>query len=441
MGLQTPRAAPSQNTAQLEAQQLAFLESYDAHSPIAVAIQHSGVYATSIQLESVQHRPGAGVTGIYRVATARPVMPSAWSAGVYTQTSDHVDELYVGMTTEPVPQDAHGVVFSHSPYGPLAVWQHPLDPALPGLRLATDPSSVSEHWGFGRTLTALETISYRPLRRAVIAADFDDGTRLYLKVLRSGRAADLDARHRMLLGAGIPAPRPLREPVADVVALAEGTGISLAEHFLADGGIHLAPEQFTALLDRMPAEVMALPARDAWTDRLPAYAAAAVSALPHCAERIRTLESVILEGLPHTDRGPAVPTHGDFYEANLLMDGSTVSCLLDVDSLGPGHRVDDLACFLGHLAVLPAVDARYVHAPAAFDRFARAFTQTVDPAALQLRAASVTLSLVAGARDTRRTGWEAQAEHRLTCAEALLGLTAPSPALPQWPAGIPPRAL
>lgn len=440
MGLQTPRAAPSQDTSQLEAQQLAFLESYDAHSPISVAIQHSGVYATSIQLESVQHRPGAGVTGIYRVATARPVMPSTWSAGVYTQTSDHVDELYVGMTTEPVPQDAQGVVFSHSPYGRLAVWQHPVDPALPGLRLATDPSSVSEYWGFGKTLISLETISYRPLRRAVIAADFDDGTRLYLKVLRAGRAADLDARHRMLLAAGIPAPRPLREPMADVVALAEGAGISLAEHFLADGGRHLAAEQFTELLDRLPADVMALPVRDAWTDRLPAYASAAVSALPHCADRIRALEALILNGLPHTDRGPAVPTHGDFYEANLLMAGSTISCLLDVDSLGPGHRVDDLACFLGHLAVLPAVDSRYVHAPAAFDRFARAFAQTVDPAALRLRAASVTLSLVAGARDTRRAGWEVQAEHRLTCAEALLGLTAAAPALPQWPAGIPHRA-
>lgn len=441
MGLQTPRAAPSQNTSQLEAQQLAFLESYDAHSPIAVAIQHSGVYATSIQLESVQHRPGAGVTGIYRVATARPVMPSTWSAGVYTQTSDHVDELYVGMTTEPVPQDAQGMVFSHSPYGPLAVWQHPLDPALPGLRLATDPASVTEHWGFGRTLVALETISYRPLRRAVIAADFDDGSRLFLKVLRSGRAADLDARHRMLLGAGIPAPQPTREPVSDVVALAEGPGVSLAEHFLADGAVHLAPEQFIGLLDQMPAEVMTLPARDAWTDRLPAYASAAASALPHCTDRIRAVEATILNGLPQTDRGPAVPTHGDFYEANLLMNGSSISCLLDVDSLGPGHRVDDLACFLGHLAVLPAVDSRYVHAPAAFDRFARVFAQTVDPAALQLRAAAVSLSLVAGARDSRRSGWEIQAEHRLTCAEALLGLTAPAPALPRWPSDIQPHAL
>lgn len=436
---QAPRAAPSQTTAQLEARQLGFMESYDAHSPVAVAIQHSGVYATSIHLESVQHRPGAGVTGIYRVATARPVVPRQWPGGVYTETSDHVDELYVGMTTEAVPEGAEGIIHSHSPYGRLTIWQHPLDPALPGLRLATDPASVAEHWGFGRQLVALETISYRPLRRAVIAADFADGTRLYLKVLRAGRATDLDARHRMLLQAGIPAPRPVREPVADVVALEEGPGESLAEHFLADGGADIGPEHFLTMLDRMPAEVMALPARDAWTDRLPAYASAAVSALPHCTERVLALEAAILHGLPQTDRGPVVPTHGDFYEANVLMEREHISCLLDVDSLGPGHRVDDLACFLGHIAVLPAVDSRYVHAPAAFGRFSRVFASAVDPHGLRLRAASVALSLVAGARDTRRGDWETQAEHRLSCAEALLGMATPGPALPQWPDDIPPR--
>ncbi|MGC8016003.1 hypothetical protein ACP3V9_24795, partial [Salmonella enterica] len=57
-----------------------------------------------------------------------------------------MDELYVGMTTESVPADADGIVHSHSPYGRLAIWQHPLDPCLPGLRLATDPASVVEHW-------------------------------------------------------------------------------------------------------------------------------------------------------------------------------------------------------------------------------------------------------------------------------------------------------
>lgn len=426
-------AAPAGGRTHQEARQLAFLQSYDAHSPISAALQQTGVYATSIQLEFVQHRPGAGVTGVYRVATARPVLTNGGRSGVYTETSDHVDELYVGMTTERVDDDADNVIFSHCPHGRLSIWQHPQDPALPGLRLAADPSSVAELWGPGRTLTGLETVSYRPLRRAVIAADFSDGTRRYLKVLRSGRAGELDARHRVLLEAGVPAPVPVGDPVGDVVALEQGEGIPLAEHFLADGGATVRPQDFISVLDQMPAEVMELPAREAWTDRLPAYASAAASALPAHRQRIARLEEKILAWLPRTDRGPVVPTHGDFYEANVLMRDSTISCLLDVDSLGPGHRVDDLACFLGHLAVLPAVDSRYIHAPAAFDRFARAFAAEVDPDGLRVRAASVALSLVAGARDARRRDWEVQAEHRLRCAEVLLDLTPAAGDLPRWP--------
>lgn len=419
--------------AELEARQLAFMESYDAHPPIAEAIQHTGVYATSVHLESLQHRPGAGVTGVYRVATGRPVLPRGGPAGAYTETSDHVDELYVGMTTESVPQDSDGVVQSHSPYGRLSIWQHPLDPSLPGLRIATDPDSVRKVWGAGRHLVSLETISYRPLRRAVIAAEFDDGTRLFLKVLRERRADHLYTRHQLLLDAGVPAAVPVREPVLDVVALQEGPGESLAEYFLADGAASCSPEQFIELLEKLPAEVMTLPAREAWTDRISAYASAATSALPDSAGRIRALVEHIGAALPLTDRGPVVPTHGDFYEANLLMRGGAVSALLDVDSLGPGHRVDDLACFLGHLAVLPAVDPRYVHVPAAFQRFAAGFAATVDAQSLRVRTASVALSLVAGARDTRRQGWQAQAEHRLSCAEAVVGLCPAGPALPQWP--------
>src|SRR5699024_9875296 len=156
----------------------------------------------------------------------------------------------------------------------------------PDLALATDPNSVAATWGSGRTLTGLETVSYRPLRRAVIAAGFADGTRRYLKVLRSDRAADLDGRHRVLLEAGVPAPVPVSEPVSDVVALEQGAGVSLAEYFLADGGATVRPQDFISLLDRMPTQVMTLPAREAWTDRLPAYASAASSALPEHSERI-----------------------------------------------------------------------------------------------------------------------------------------------------------
>ncbi len=409
-----PRAAPARSRVEQEAQQLEFLQSKDVHPLITDVLPNQVINPAAVMMEAVQHRPGAGVTGIYRVSAAA--------------------ETYVGITSERIPRGAGDVVRLDSDHGQLVAWQHPMDPVLPGLPLAASPAAVAATWGEGAELISLETISYRPLRRAVLAADFSDGRRIYLKVLRKDRAADLVARHRMLLEAGVPAPVTVGDPVSDVVALRKGEGVPLAEHFLADGAAAVRPADFIELLDALPEEVLTLPSRDAWTDRLPSYATAAVSALPVCERRIRRLEDEVLAGLQVTDRGPVVPAHGDFYEANLLLTGPQISCLLDVDSLGPGHRVDDLACFLGHLAVLPAVDFRYIHAPAAFDRFARAFAEGVDPEALRIRAASVTLSLVSGARNTRRSGWEAQAEHRLRCAEVLLGLTPAAGDLPHWPA-------
>ena len=44
--------------------------------------------------------------------------------------------------------------------------------------------------------------------------------------------------------------------------------------------------------------------------------------------------------LPDTEPGPVVPSHGDFYEANLLVDGGEITGLLDVDAVGPGFRRD-----------------------------------------------------------------------------------------------------
>ncbi|TLP76805.1 phosphotransferase [Nesterenkonia sphaerica] len=408
------RGGVHQSRDQVEIHQLAFLQSEAVHPLIAEAFLGKGVPPPQVTMEAVQHRPGAGATGIYRVSSQ--------------------EEMYVGVTTEHVTDRAEGVLRSQSERGQLVLWQHPMDPLLPGLQLATDPGSVTATWGAGSQLTALQTVSYRPLRRAVISADFSDGRRIYLKVLREGHAPELAARHRMLVEADVPAPVPVGDPICDVLALEQGRGISLAEHFMADGAAAVRPADFVQLLDALPVGVMGLPARDAWTDRLPAYASAAISALPQCERRIRRLEEEVLEGVGVTDRGPMVPTHGDYYEANLLMQGPSISALLDVDSLGPGYRVDDLACFLGHLAVLPAVDARYIHAPAAFDRFARVFAAGVDPESLRIRTAAVGLSLVAGARDVRGGGWQEQADHRLRCAEVLLGLTPSAGDLPHWPA-------
>src|SRR5690606_15141007 len=79
--------------------------------------------------------------------------------------------------------------------------------------------------------------------------------------------------------------------------------------------------------------------------------------------------------------------------------GLRLTGLLDVDSAGPGHRVDDLACLLGHMSVLPLLDPEaYRLVPGTFARWLAAADALVDPAALRARAAGVVLSLVAGAR-------------------------------------------
>ena len=78
--------------------------------------------------------------------------------------------------------------------------------------------------------------------------------------------------------------------------------------------------------------------------------------------------------MANSDPGPVITTHGDFYEANILMDSenNSVSALIDVDSLGPGYRVDDLGCLLGHISVLPYLAPQaYPHVPAELERWRR----------------------------------------------------------------------
>ncbi len=90
-----------------------------------------------------------------------------------------------------------------------------------------------------------------------------------------------------------------------------------------------------------------------------------------------------------------VPTHGDFHEGQLTVSrvgrGWCVSGLLDVDTVGPGHRVDDLACLVAHaIALGPA-------GRAVAERWERQARAVVDPEALAVRTAGVLLSLAAGA--------------------------------------------
>jgi aminoglycoside phosphotransferase (APT) family kinase protein len=214
---------------------------------------------------------------------------------------------------------------------------------------------------------------------------------------------------------------PVEDPVRDVVVLRQLPGTPLAASVRQDGAAALHPEHVLALLDALPAAALELPARASWTDRVLDYGHAAAVALPEERGRIERLAAAIDEARRATDPGPVVPVHGDLYEANLLVGPAArgtfgpVTGVLDVDAVGPGHRVDDLACLVAHLAVLPTVHDSYGHAPAAARRLLAGFDAAVDPAALRVRCAGVALSLVAGAR--RSGGPPDRARRRLEIAE------------------------
>ncbi|WP_392399637.1 phosphotransferase [Actinotignum urinale] len=376
----------------------------DASYILACAYPNLGI--TYWEVNAVNHRPGAGVTVSYRVGTsAREYYMCATTAKIYglnTPTLQRVD--FAGLT--------------------IHVWQHPNDPELPALPVAVSTKKMRELMGMP---VNLELKGYRPTRRAVVKVTPGDGSRggAFVKVLRPPVAQSLAKRHRMLTQAGVSAPRVLREDPRGLVLISQMSGEPLA-NFLSRGLGRRAPdvlESLWALLERLPISALNLTHRPAWSDRVGHYAHAAAVALPRIEMRARNVAQGVEAIMRTTNPGPIVPVHGDFYEANIFvrngMSGTTYAGVIDVDSLGPGYRIDDWACLLGHMSVLPHL------APSAYPdlredlaTWVSILERRLPPAPLFARCAGVVLSLVAGAaRQDGTTAWQTDAMGRISEAE------------------------
>ena len=357
-----------------------------AREPLSLAVATVQAELADHEVHSVQHRPGDGVTVGYRV----------W---LRTASGDLVEDYVLLSSTagRDVPDDAAHVVSMQGPSGRLLGWRHPHDPALPGLEVACDPVAL-EHVvpGIG-VVTSIELLGYRPLRRAVVRA-VRDGRTAYVKVLRpaAGRGGAPDVLHRLavLAEAGLPVPAVLAAQSDGLVVLEEVVGTPLVQAIGQDDASGLELDQLVALLDALPASVLDLPRRPAWSDRAADYADAVAAAGVHAHRALAVGREVVARSRT-VDLGPVVATHGDFHEGQLTVtrvgEGWRPSGLLDVDTVGPGHRVDDLACLVAHaIALGPAGEA-------VARRWEQAARAVVDPEALAVRTAGVLLSLAAGA--------------------------------------------
>jgi Ser/Thr protein kinase RdoA (MazF antagonist) len=172
------------------------------------------------------------------------------------------------------------------------------------------------------------------------------------------------------------------------------------------------------LLDGLPAALRELPGRRSWSDDVDHYAGVVAAALPAEAARCKALAAGVGARTAGAPGGSAV--HGDLYETSLLLDGDRVSGLLDLDRAGPGRRADDLACLLGHLAVLALEPAHADGTTALLARWLTAFEPAVDPRELHARVAGVVVSLATGPHRVQSAGWPTATRARLALAERWL---------------------
>ncbi|MDO8145694.1 MULTISPECIES: phosphotransferase [Isoptericola] len=394
---------------------LDLLTGEEATELLATAVSTAGGELVDWSVRQVDHRPGRSTTVAYRARVR-------WGEGV--EAGRVRTETLGASLGRPGDQQVPGVLTLDDGEHAVAVWRFPGDPALPALATAYDAEAVATLLGdlgvpeVARGPVTLRVRAYRPTRRAVIEAS-TPGARVFLKVVRPEKVDDLHARHALLAGAGLPVPKPLGRSADGLLVIAPLSGESM-RHAVRDGGAVPSAAEVVTMLDRLPDSVAELPLRTSWSENAGHYASVIGAAMPAEADRARHLAETIATRI--AGQRPDEPTHGDLYEAQVMLADGRITGLLDVDSAGPGRRADDLACLVAHietLSLLRGWDNERLHALAL--EYAAGFAGQVEPVELSARIGGVLLSLATGPHRVQEADWPLQTSRRLDAVERWLG--------------------
>lgn len=369
----------------------------------------------ALRVSGVTLQPDGGATVRYTAAVTRP-------------DGRETSEVLTAATGSQVPPGASLVeaVVDGTPVV-VGVWRWPWDPALAALPWAASRSAAAERLtelGLTDGPVDLRLRSYRPGRRAVVEVAATTGP-LFLKVVRPAVLPRMVERHSVLDGA-VPAP-PLLATTEDGLLVLRGLpGTPMRALVAGDGSDLPDGAELDRLLDALPlatADVATPGGRRMTGDamaRVPDHAAVLSTVADALRPRLERLTAV----LAASDRGehPAVPVHGDFYESQLLVEGGRVVGLLDVDTAGRGHRIDDWATLLAHLALLelllpePATSARYRH------DLEQHVLRRWPAEQLRPRVAAVLVGLATGPFRVQQARWPENTAARIALAEEWAGL-------------------
>ena len=382
---------------------------------LRAAVEHAGGALGAWKLDHVDTNPEQSTTATYLADVHWPWGERSELLGVSARSG------------KLLPTDRGAEIFADG-NREVAVWLYPNDPDLPGLASAAYPDRLAELFNaehiLGRPVTgedlAVRMIGYRPRRRAVVAVKVaDTHESFFIKVLRSRVFDDVRSKHGLLLEAGLPAPSIAFVTADHLLVTRELPGVSLARAIFEPEPPCTA-EQLIGVLDDMPASVMQLERRAPWTSAVGHYAAMVTSAVPELGPDLAWAVERITEGLAGLPLGEE-PAHGDFHEDQLRVAGGGIVGILDIDTIGPGRRADDLACLMAHMSTIQRMNT--VQEGRVRDLLARwvpVFDERVDPVELRLRTAAVVISLATGPYRGQEENWRRTTAAMVETARALI---------------------
>ena len=388
---------------------------------LAAAVADKGGRIESTRPRFVNYLPGRRIAVRYSARIA-------WPGGHTSDTTLVATERPNGPPSGSIPVEVAGTT--------VGVWRWPNDPRLPGLRSAIDRTYVRgllEEMGVAAGELKLNYRAYWPGRRAVIQAvipsrklSFDPAAGrigraaaeklLFIKVVRPREVEDLHRLHERL-AATLPTPRAVGWSKQDGLLVLEALPGQTISGCLSGDAPAPEPAELLELLRRLGEYDVDGEPRRTTAGKIANHVRLLSSVLPDQAERLERFAELYGE---QRDQ-PLTTVHGDFHEEQVLVQGGRVSGLLDVDDVGPGQLVDDLALMVGRVRTRAHFAKRGRERAAEYEqRLLETFGTAVDPDELRHRAAGALLGRATAPFRSQMRGWRAEARERIQMAESWL---------------------
>jgi hypothetical protein len=389
----------------------------DAATVLAPAVAAADGAIRSLRPTQARYVPG-------RCITVRYAARVAWRA-----EAERIETLCAMFDRRGLPD---GLAVAEGPAGEqVGIWRYPSDPFLPGLAQIASPAGaqrVLALLGADAPDVTVEPVVYRPGSRAVPRLSAGAAV-LYAKVLRPGAVGPLRATHDAL-AAAVLVPRCIGWSDELGIVLLEALPERTLARPLVNGGLRPHPRDVLGLLELIAPVPLDAPAQEG--SRAVDNAADLLRAITP--QALHPTVAAIAEAAGRLPAEAERTIHGDFYEAQVLIDGPRVAGVLDVDGARPGVDHEDPATLIAHLVALahvrpeaaPRIDA---YRRAVEDEVRRRIPATILDAAV----AAALLGLATTPFRRQQNEWQEETRAWLALAAGRLGdessLTRLSPSL------------